>query len=58
VRQEAEKWQRKTLTEWMRVVSTGDQEREVKKEVLALGHATLEGQKDKVGAATNAKFAE
>src|ERR1700730_716005 len=29
-----------------------------KKEMLALSHAPLEGQKDEVGAAANAKFAE
>src|ERR1700686_4876972 len=29
-----------------------------RKEMLALGHAALEGQEDKVGAAANTKFAE
>jgi len=41
----------------MRVVSTGGQKL-VKKVMLALGHAALEGQEDEVGAAANPKFAE
>src|ERR1700693_839129 len=36
---------------------TAGQER-IKKEMLTLSHAALEGQKDQVGAAANAKFAE
>src|ERR1700680_2360966 len=54
---EDEKCRRETLTEWMRVVSTEGQEW-IRNEMLALGHATLERQKDKIGAAANAKLAE
>ncbi len=56
-RHEAEECRRKTLTEWMRVVSTNGQQR-VKKGMLALGHAALEGQEDEVSAAADAKLAK
>jgi hypothetical protein len=41
----------------MRVVSTAGQEW-LKKEVLTLGHAALEGEEDEVSAAANTKLAE